>query len=215
MTPDDRIEYMVRHQLEARGIGDRRVLSAMRKIERHLFVAEKDDPFAYDDRPLNIGFFQTISQPYIVAYMTQVLELKGDERILEIGTGSGYQTAILAELGKEVFTIERIGALQDKAKEVLKRLNYDNIHYSHGDGSIGLLEHAPFDCIMITAAAPDIPDVLYGQLAPGGRMVVPVGGKLHQNLKLVRKTRDGRQKVESHFGCLFVPLIGEDGWKDD
>ncbi len=215
MTPDDRIDYMVRHQLEARGIGDQRVLSAMRKIERHLFVSEKDDPFAYDDRPLNIGFFQTISQPYIVAYMTQVLELKGDERILEIGTGSGYQTAILAELGKEVFTIERIGALQDKAKEVLKSLNYDNIHYSQGDGSIGWLEHAPFDCIMITAAAPDIPEVLYSQLAPGGRMVVPVGGKLHQNLKLVRKTKNGRRKVESHFGCLFVPLIGEDGWKDD
>ena len=206
---------MVKQQLESRGITDQRLLDAMRKIERHLFVNKRDEVFAYDDRPLQIGSGQTISQPYMVAIMTEILDLKGEERIIEIGTGSGYQTAILAELGKEVFTIERIDVLLNRAKKILINLNYNNIEFKVGDGTIGWKEKAPFDRIIITAAAPNIPEMLFDQLAVGGRMVVPVGKRFHQDLKLIVRMQDGEQMVMSRGGCLFVPLIGEDGWQND
>ncbi|MDP8239166.1 MAG: protein-L-isoaspartate(D-aspartate) O-methyltransferase [Candidatus Hatepunaea meridiana] len=215
MSKDDRITLMVKQQLESRGITDQRLLDAMRKIERHLFVNKRDEVFAYDDRPLQIGSGQTISQPYMVAIMTEILDLKGEERIIEIGTGSGYQTAILAELGKEVFTIERIDVLLNRAKKILINLNYNNIEFKVGDGTIGWKEKAPFDRIIITAAAPNIPEMLFDQLAVGGRMVVPVGKRFHQDLKLIVRMQDGEQKVMSRGGCLFVPLIGEDGWQND
>ncbi len=212
---DERLKYMTDMQLKARGISDKRVLTVMGTIERHRFVLDRDYEIAYDDRPLHIGSNQTISQPLMVAIMTEELSLEGEERILEIGTGSGYQTAILSELGKEVFTIERIASLQKRAKKILKRLNYTNIQLKVGDGTIGWQEHAPFDCIIVTAAAPKIPQKLYEQLAIGGRLVVPVGGKFSQDLKRVTKSKDGKMKVENRSRCIFVPLIGEDGWKDD
>lgn len=212
---DERLKYLVDLQLKARGIRDKRVLTVMGTIERHRFVLDRDYEIAYDDRPLHIGSSQTISQPLMVAIMTEELSLKGDEKILEIGTGSGYQTAILAELGKEVFTIERIGSLQRQAKKILKNLKYENIHFKVGDGTVGWEEHAPYDSIIVTAAAPKIPQILYEQLAIGGRMVVPVGVKYAQDLKLVIKLKDGKMKVENRSRCIFVPLIGKEGWKSD
>ena len=209
---DERLSVMVKQQLKQRGIIDERALSAMSKIERHLFVNKSDVDLAYDDRPLGIGCGQTISQPLMVAIMTEILALKGDETILEIGTGSGYQTAILAELVKEVYTIERMKPLQRKAKAVLKELNYSNIHYKVGDGTIGWTEKAPFDSIIVTAAAPEIPLSLFNQLAVGGRMVVPVGVRYSQELKLILKLEDGEMSVIDRGACIFVPLIGEEGW---
>jgi len=209
---DERLPIMIKQQLKQRGIVDERVLAAMSKIERHLFVNKSDVDLAYDDRPLGIGCGQTISQPLMVAIMTETLALKGDESILEIGTGSGYQTAILAELAKEVFTIERVKPLQQKAKTVLKELNYNNIQYKVGDGTIGWEDKAPFDRIVVTAAAPETPLRLFSQLGIGGRMVVPVGVRYSQELKLILKMEDGEMKVMDRGGCIFVPLIGEEGW---
>jgi len=206
---------MVKHQLVARGIMDKRVLNVISGIERQLFVTAKDFDSAYDDRPLFIGSGQTISQPYIVALMTELLDVKENSKVLEIGTGSGYQTAILAVLGSEIYTVERIKSLQKDARERLEKLGIANVRYLVGDGTLGWQEHAPYDRIMVTAAAPDITARLYEQLATGGRMVVPVGGRFRQELKLVLKTGDGRQKVMNRGGCLFVPLIGREGWTDD
>lgn len=203
---------MVKQQLKQRGIVDERVLSAMSKVERHLFVNKSDIDVAYDDRPLVIGCGQTISQPLMVAIMTETLALEGNEKILEIGTGSGYQTAILAELGKEVYTIERISSLQNDAKNVLKKLNYNNIFFKVCDGTIGWDEKAPFNRIIVTAAAPEIPLRLFNQLTIGGMMAVPVGSRYSQELKLVIKTENGEMKVENRSRCIFVPLIGEEGW---
>jgi protein-L-isoaspartate(D-aspartate) O-methyltransferase len=207
-------ERMVREQIEARGIKDPRVLAAMRKVPRHLFIDEALWPQAYNDYPLPIGEGQTISQPYIVALMTSALELKGDEKVLEIGTGSGYQTAILAELAKGVFTIERVDDLMLKAKKILDRLGYFNVAYKTGDGTLGWPEMAPFQGIIVTAAAPDIPLPYLEQLDVGGRIVIPIGDRWAQMLYKVTKLPNGEFKKENLGGCRFVPLIGEYGWPE-
>ena len=207
---------MVETQIKARSIIDPRVLKAMEIIPRHLFIDEGLIDQAYSDNPLPIGEKQTISQPYIVALMTQALELKGKERILEIGTGSGYQTAILAHLADRVFSIERIAALATRARKILDQLNYYNVAIRVGDGSYGWKEEAPFDAIITTAAAPKIPQYLVEQLVVGGRLVVPVGSRDVQTLyKLTRFEEDLSQiKKEDLGGCRFVSLIGESGWKE-
>ncbi len=207
-------ERMVREQLIRRGIHDKRVLDAMRKVPRHLFVPPEMVDEAYNDYPLPIGQGQTISQPYIVALMTEALELKGDEKTLEIGTGSGYQTAILAELCKEVYTIERILSLLNRAKEVLRKLGYKNIFFRAGDGTLGWPENKPYDAIIVTAAAPKIPQPLLDQLADNGRLVIPVGDRFSQELiKVTKKSKDELIK-ENLGGCRFVSLIGIHGWKE-
>ena len=205
-------ESMVKNQINGRNISSNRVLDVMRKIQRHLFVNSGDENSAYEDRPLGIGEQQTISQPYMVALMTELLELTGKERILEIGTGSGYQTAILAELGFHVWTIERFESLTKRAQKCLSNLGYTNISFKTGDGTSGWAEHSPFDRIIITAAAPRIPQILFQQLATDGIMVVPVGERRLQELKQIRKTKDNRMESINKGGCIFVPLVGEDGW---
>jgi len=205
---------MVETQIEARGISDARVLRAMDVIPRHLFVDEGLIEQAYNDSPLPIGEHQTISQPYIVALMTQALELKGRERVLEIGTGCGYQTAVLASLADRVFSVERIASLAASARKILDKLNFYNVAIRVGDGSYGWREEAPFDAIITTAGAPEIPQYLVEQLAAGGRMVVPVGGRDVQTLyKLTRSAENPQEiKKEDLGGCRFVSLIGESGW---
>jgi protein-L-isoaspartate(D-aspartate) O-methyltransferase len=207
---------MVETQIKARSIADPRVLKAMETIPRHFFVDEGLIDQAHSDNPLPIGEKQTISQPYIVALMTEALELKGKERILEIGTGSGYQTAILAHLADRVFSIERIAALATRARKILDQLNYYNVAIRVGDGSYGWKEEAPFDAIITTAAAPKIPKYLIEQLVVGGILVVPVGSRDVQTLyKLTRLAEDVSQmKTEDLGGCRFVSLIGESGWKE-
>jgi protein-L-isoaspartate(D-aspartate) O-methyltransferase len=213
MNYDDLREMMVESQLIPRGIRDERVLDAMRRVPRHQFVEELIRHSAYDDMALPIGDGQTISQPYMVAVMTELLELKGTEKVLEIGTGSGYQAAILAELANEVYTIERIPVLTKRAKDTLSSLGYENIHLSTGDGTMGWPEEAPFDRIIITAASPKIPDPLMAQLAMDGILLVPVGSRYSQQLLKIAKTNQGATE-EYHTPCVFVPLIGEHGWKD-
>ncbi len=207
---------MVESQIRARLVLDPRVLKMMETIPRHLFVDEGLIDQAYSDNPLPIGEKQTISQPYIVALMTEALELKGRERVLEIGTGSGYQTAILAQLADRVFSIERVAALASRARKILDQLNCYNVAIRVGDGSYGWKEEAPFDAIITTAAAPGIPQYLLEQLAPGGRMVVPVGSRDIQTLyKLTRSTENPDEiKTVDLGGCRFVSLIGESGWKE-
>ncbi|GAB4334766.1 MAG: protein-L-isoaspartate(D-aspartate) O-methyltransferase [Candidatus Abyssubacteria bacterium] len=200
-------ERLVRN-IEAQGVNDEKVLEAMRKVPRHEFVPEKFRDDAYDDRPLPIGMDQTISQPYIVAYMTQMLELDGGEKVLEIGTGSGYQAAVLAEIAGEVYTIEILGPLARNAEKTLARLGYKNIHVRVGDGYKGWPEHAPFDAIIVTAAPGHIPQPLVEQLKPGGRMVIPVG-EWYQELKLITKDEDGNVKVHKDLPVMFVPMTGE------
>lgn len=202
---------MVENQLRPRGIKDERVLSAMESVRRHLFVRKDLQDVAYDDRALPTGEGQTISQPYMVALMTELLELKGDERALEIGTGSGYQSSLLSLLALEVFTVERVDSLAETAKDLLKEHGYLNVHVLTGDGTLGLPEYAPFDAIIVTAAAPKIPDAYISQLKTGGRLVIPVGDKFSQVLYLIRKTLTGVEKSTS-TSCIFVPLIGENGW---
>lgn len=205
--------WMVETQIIERGIKDKRVIEAMKKVPRHLFVPEEIMDDAYDDRALPIGYGQTISQPYIVALMTELLELKGDEKVLEIGTGSGYQAAILAEIVKEVHTIERIEALAQKAKERLEKLGYKNIKIYVKDGTEGLPEEAPFDRIIITAATPDIPLPLQEQLKEGGVIVAPVGERYSQYmLKGVKK--GGKLEKQYLIPVAFVPLIGKYGWQE-
>jgi protein-L-isoaspartate(D-aspartate) O-methyltransferase len=206
---------MVETQIKDRGISDARVLRAMETIPRHLFVDEGLIEQAYYDSPLPIEEHQTISQPYIVALMTQALELKGRERVLEIGTGSGYQTAILAFLADRVFSVERIASLATGARRILDKMNIYNVSIRVGDGSYGWREEAPFDAIITTAAAPDIPQYLVEQLAVGGRMVVPVGGRDVQTLyKLTRSIEKPGEIIQEDLGgCRFVSLIGESGWK--
>ncbi|RLB44259.1 MAG: protein-L-isoaspartate O-methyltransferase [Deltaproteobacteria bacterium] len=214
MSHDYRLarERMVKTQLIPRGITDKRVLEAMMKVPRHLFVEEALRGEAYNDHPLPIGHKQTISQPYIVALMTQALDLKGNEHTLEIGTGSGYQTAILAELSEKVYTIERIRPLLEQARKRLWDLGYTNILFKAFDGTLGWEEHAPFDAIIVTAGAPRIPQPLVDQLADGGRLVIPVGGKFSQELIKVVK-RNGELIQKNLGGCRFVDLIGIHGWK--
>ena len=205
-------DLMVDTQLIPRGIKDERVLSAMRKVPRHLFVPEYIRHSAYDDMALPIGEDQTISQPYMVAIMTELLELKGDEKVLEIGTGSGYQAAVLAELAGEVYTIERISELADRAKSKLAEIGYGNAHVIVSDGTKGLEDAAPFDRIIITAAAPKIPDPLINQLKEGGIIVAPVGERFSQML-IKGKKEKGVLIEEYHTPCVFVPLVGEYGWR--
>jgi protein-L-isoaspartate(D-aspartate) O-methyltransferase len=207
-------EYMVKTQLIPRGITDERVLEAMRRVPRHLFMPEPIRQRAYDDMALSIGEGQTISQPYMVAVMTELLELKGDEKVLEIGTGSGYQAAVLAELTKDVYTVERIAELAEKAKEKFLSLKYETIHVKLSDGTLGWPEEAPFDRIIITAGTPQLPDPLLEQLAVGGIIVGPVGDRTSQQLIKLRKKKD-KLEEEYHTSCIFVPLIGEYGWKSD
>ena len=205
-------EEMVRRQIEARGITDPKVLAAMRKVPRHMFVSEALMDQAYGDFPLPIGLQQTISQPYIVAEMTQALQLNADDRVLEIGTGSGYQAAILAEIAYRVYTIERIHALLVKARQIFDRLRYHNIVTRYSDGTCGWAEESPFDAIVVTAGAPEIPKTLVSQLAPGGRMVIPVGDQFTQDLVKLYRDEKGIHQV-SLGGCRFVKLVGEHGWK--
>jgi protein-L-isoaspartate(D-aspartate) O-methyltransferase len=192
-------------QIRARGVRDPLVLEAMAKVPRHLFVPESLRPHAYADEPLPIGHDQTISQPFIVAYMTEALELRGDEKVLEIGTGSGYQTAILAEIVREVWTVEIVEALARRSRDILDGLGYANVRYRIGDGSKGWPEEGPFDGIIVTAAAPSVPEPLESQLAAAGRMIIPVGIEL-QELLLVRRTAAGMRR-ESRLGVRFVPLV--------
>jgi len=206
-------ERMVETQITARGINDERVLKAMLKVPRHLFVDEALRDQAYGDFPLPIGEGQTISQPYIVALMTEALELKGNERVLEIGTGSGYQTAILAELALWVYTIERFPTLLERAKKVLKELGYKNISFKLDDGTLGWKEAAPFDAIIVTAASPDIPPPLVEQLAEGGRIVIPIGDEFSQTLiKGVKK--GGKLHTKALEPVRFVKLVGAYGFKE-
>ncbi len=207
-------QTMVDTQIIARGVTDRRVIDAFLEVPRHLFLDEVFAAQAYDDNPLPIGEKQTISQPYIVALMTELLELKGTERILEIGTGSGYQTAILAQLAEQVFSIERIPGLAKRARKMFDKLGYTNIVVTIGDGTLGWKEHAPYDGIIVTAAAPRPPRALLDQLARGGRMVIPVGDEISQNLMVYQREDDGQFTSENKGGCRFVKLIGEQGWKD-
>jgi protein-L-isoaspartate(D-aspartate) O-methyltransferase len=200
---------MVERDLAARGIKDRKVLEAMGLVPRHLFVAAKDAAAAYEDRPLPIGEGQTISQPYVVALMSELLELKESEKLLEIGTGSGYQAAVLSRLAKEVYTIEIIPSLAGRAKETLALLGYDNVQVKTGDGFYGWEEKGPFDAVLLTAAAEKIPEPLWRQLREAGRLVMPMG-KERQTQKLVRvKKIAGQQRVERITEVVFVPMTGE------
>jgi protein-L-isoaspartate(D-aspartate) O-methyltransferase len=202
---------MVAAQLRARGIHDERVLDTMLRVPRHEFVLPEYQRQAYEDRPLPIGEEQTISQPFIIAVSLQALELAGGERVLEVGTGSGYQTALLAELAREVYSIERHASLAARAGEVLTRLGFNNVSVAVGDGSSGLPQYAAFDAIVVSAAAPSLPRSLFNQLAEGGRMVVPVGPPQAQELQLVCKS-EGTAAVEVLEGCRFVPLVGVEGY---
>jgi protein-L-isoaspartate(D-aspartate) O-methyltransferase len=205
-------EFMVQTQLIPRGIRDSRVLDAMRKVPRHLFVDESMQSKAYDDMALSIGENQTISQPYMVAIMTELLELKGSEKVLEIGTGSGYQAAILSDLAKDVFSVERIASLVGRAEERLRAIGYKNIHIKVDDGTLGWPEESPFDRIIITAGAPKIPDPLTSQLSENGILLAPVGDRSSQQLMKMIKSK-GTITEEFHTLCVFVPLIGKHGWK--
>ena len=199
---------MIERDLVSRGIRDRRVLEAMGSIERELFVPEKLSSRAYEDRPLPIGEGQTISQPYMVAFMTELLNLTGTERLLEIGTGSGYQTAVLGKLAAAVYSIEIIPQLSQRAKVLLNRLGFDNVHLKVGDGFFGWEEQGPFDAILVTAAAAKIPEPLWRQLREGGRLIMPLGAE-KQGQALVRVTKsNGKQVVEELTGVVFVPLTG-------
>jgi len=204
---------MVSEQLERRGIRDPRVLQAVGKVSRHLFVEEALVGRAYGDHPLPIGEGQTISQPYMVALMTEALELAGHERVLEIGTGSGYQTAVLAELCGKVFTVERLKSLSDRAMRRLDRLGYYNVLARVGDGSLGWRDEAPFDAVLVTAGAPDVPLALVEQLAVKGRLVVPVGDLHTQVLRKGVREDTGMQWTELG-GCVFVKLVGQQAWPD-
>ncbi len=203
--------WMVRNQLEGWGISDPRVLEAMRRVPRELFVPDAERGAAYYDGALPIGEGQTISQPYVVAHMTETLRLQGSEKVLEIGTGSGYQTAVLSLLAAEVYTVERIARLSQQAQRILAGFGAANVQFRVGDGSLGWPEHSPFDAILVTCAAPVVPQPLVEQLADGGRMIVPVGPRGYQDLILVHRV--GEKVTQDRLSPVaFVPLIGEHGW---
>ena len=212
MNHDFARKRMVDTQLVARGIKDIRVVEAMLKVPRHLFVQEAMAAQAYSDSSLPIGEKQTISQPYMVALMTELLELSGVENVLEIGTGSGYQAAVLAQLVKRVYTIERIPSLAAMARRIFDTLGLTNIAMKIDDGTVGWEKEAPFDAIIVTAGSPDIPSSLLDQLAPLGRLVIPVGDQNEQILYRLRKMEDNSISSETSVGCRFVKLIGKDGW---
>jgi len=194
-------------------IADNRVVDAMRRVPREAFVSQEQYHAAYDDRPLSIGFGQTISQPFIVALMVQALELRGDEKVLELGTGSGYEAAILAELAQKVVTVECIPELAESAKQVLDKLGYSNIEVHVAGRTLGWPEGAPYDAIIVSAGAPTVPQVLLEQLTWNGRLVIPVGSRWQQELLRVTKLRKGNE-IENLGGCYFVPLIGEGAWEE-
>ena len=194
-------------------ISDKRVLEAMRRVPREAFVPQDQYYAAYEDRPLSIGFGQTISQPYIVALMVQALELKGGDKVLELGAGSGYEAAILAELAREVVTVERISELVEGARRALEKLGYSNVKVHLASGELGWSDEAPYGAIIVSAGAPTIPQILLNQLSFGGRLVIPVGSRWQQDLLKVTKRRKGN-KVENLGGCYFVPLIGEGAWEE-
>jgi protein-L-isoaspartate(D-aspartate) O-methyltransferase len=206
-------EEMVTQQIMRRGVVTPRVIEAFKKVPRHLFVPEQFQSHSYNDHPLPIGEGQTISQPYIVALMTDLLDLSGEDKILEIGTGSGYQAAILAELGKEVYTTERHKLLAERAEKIFKELNYQNVKVLVGDGTKGWKEFSPYQKIIVTASAPDVPQPLFIQLDEMGKLVIPIGGRWSQDLVLIEK-RKGKMIRKSVCGCVFVPLIGEYGYKE-
>jgi len=218
--PDDQEDYylearrlMVETQIKRRGVSDPRVLAAMTQVPRHRFVPRHLWDQAYNDYPLPIGDDQTISQPYIVALMTEALEMRGPEKVLELGTGSGYQAAILAELAQWVFTIDRIPSLVRSAEKVLRDLGYANITFWAGDGTLGWAGEAPFDAILVTAGSPQVPPPLVDQLAMGGRLVIPVGDRISQTLTRMRRLPAG-VRHEYLGGCRFVKLIGRHGWQE-
>jgi protein-L-isoaspartate(D-aspartate) O-methyltransferase len=212
LNPLIAVEKLINH-LRAKGISDERVLEAFRKAPRHLFVDGVMQAKAYEDDALPIGSGQTISQPYVVALMTQALELDKDDKILEIGTGSGFQAAILAQFSRRVYTIERHNALGDAARKRLREMGYENIVFKVGDGSRGWSQHAPFDRIIVTAGAPAVPQTLLGQLADGGVMVIPTGDRARQVLEVYHKS-GGQTTKQEMGGVVFVPLVGEQGWEE-
>ncbi|NJY61788.1 protein-L-isoaspartate(D-aspartate) O-methyltransferase [Salinimicrobium sp. CDJ15-81-2] len=199
-------ENLVKEHLIPQGIKDKAVLEAMRKVERHLMVPKDVQRYAYEDRPLPIGKGQTISQPFIVAFMTQAIKPKPGMKVLEIGTGSGYQAAVLAEIVDEVYTIETVEPLAERARETLTEMGYDNIHFRVGDGYHGWEEHAPFDAIIVTAAPEEIPPRLVEQLKEGGKMVIPVGPSANQHLKLIEKKKNGKITTKELLPVRFVPF---------
>jgi protein-L-isoaspartate(D-aspartate) O-methyltransferase len=205
-------DKMVATQLVARGIKDDRLLNAFRKVPRHLFVPEKFQSEAYQDYPISIGENQTISQPYMVASMIELLELQGHERVLEVGTGSGYESALLAELAGEVYSVERVPSLLQTAQEKLQEMRYENVYFKEGDGTAGWSEHAPYQAMIISAGAPEAPQPLLDQLDDEGKLVLPEGDSYSQMLVRITKSGDSFKK-ENYFNCVFVPLIGEYGWK--
>lgn len=210
-NPESHRIQMVEHQIKARGVKSELVLEAMKRVPRHLFVPLESVDSAYSDRPLPIGYGQTISQPYMVAVMTEALRLGGQEKVLEVGTGSGYQAAVLAEIGGHVVSTERVPELADQAQRTLRELGYANVEVVVTDGSKGYLPGAPYDGIIVTAGAPEIPRILVDQVADQGRLVIPVGNSFQQTL--IRLTKRGREEeIERLEGCVFVPLIGEYGW---
>ena len=209
----DSRKSMVEVQIRRRGVADERVLRAMATVPRHEFVPAQSKDEAYSDEPLPIGGGQTISQPYIVAAMTAALHLTGTERVLDIGTGSGYQAAVLSLLSREVFGVECRSDLARSAAELLQRLGFENAHVHCGDGSLGLKEFAPYDAILVAAAAPSFPQPLLEQLGDGGRIIAPIGMEDHQQLMLVTR-RGGSYFMEHREPCRFVPLLGQHGWKN-
>jgi len=209
-------ERMVKRQIAGRGVRSERVLKAMRKVPRERFLPRGQGVFAYDDSPLPIGDGQTISQPYIVAYMAECLALEGGEKVLEIGTGSGYAAAVLAEIAAEVYTIERIEGLATMARTVLDGLGYTNVHVRCGDGTLGWPEEAPYDGIVVSAGGPDVPDTLKHQLKTGGRLVIPIGrSKAYQELIRVTRVAEDDFQTEDLLPVRFVPLVGEEGWSQE
>jgi protein-L-isoaspartate(D-aspartate) O-methyltransferase len=206
-------EKMVSDHLKNRGINGPKVLKAFREVPREIFVSESMQKYAYQDSPLSIGEGQTISQPYIVALMTELLEVKSADKVLEVGTGSGYQAAILLNMGAKVFGVERYAGLAGQAKEKINSLGY-TIKIKIGDGTLGWREFAPFDKIVVTAAAPQLPQSLLEQLAAGGRLVIPVGSRFSQELTIVAKKEKDEFSSKAVCGCVFVPLIGEEGWDE-
>jgi len=215
---EDRTPHFARESLikilRGKGISDERILDAFRKVPRHEFLDGAMYAQAYDDNALPIGSGQTISQPYIVALMTQLLDLKKDEKILEIGTGSGFQTAILAQFSRRVYTVESQRELAEISRRRLRNMGYENIAFKHGDGSAGWPQHAPYAKIIVTAAAPEIPEVLGNQLDINGRMIIPIGDRYHQELIVYDRTDHGFEK-RSEGGVVFVPLLGKHGWKKE
>ena len=208
----DEREQMVKHQIKARGIKDVRVLDAMRSVPRHLFLPPEARKYAYGDSPIRIGSGQTISQPYIVALMTELLDVHEGHRVLDVGTGSGYQAAILGELAAEVHSIERHPELAESAEKNLSDLGYDNVHVHVGDGTKGYLPASPYDRIVVAASAPKVPDPLLNQLTEDGRLVLPVGNRFSQHLEIWDRQGEKFKKSNS-IPVVFVPLIGDEGWE--